>query len=879
MGSIPQVSVLRGLATDSFLPEKYLHRLFERNARLHNNNTAILYKGAKQSSIYKLSYQELDRAANRLARSLLDEIRSRGSQGPNKDGNWVVAVRLSPSDALLLTLLAIWKAGAAYLPLDKCAPPGRVQHIVNEAQPALIVNEDSIDVSDDVYKADNVVSFNYLDEKAAGMSAEVVKDHEMLVTSNEPIGIVLYTSGSTGVPKGVIIPHSAIFNRLTWQWREFPYGTNEQITVFKTALTFVDAVSEIWGPLLSSDPKTVLVVSREAAKDTEQLINLLEEFKIERLVLVPSLLRAILQYLNLAADRKLLLSSLKLWVCSGEPLPKSLALEFLDHFSYSGGDHMLCNFYGSTEVMGDVTYFIMKTPADLDGFDGKVPIGRPLDNTMIYLMDKNLKPVSVGDIGEIFASGRNLAHGYVKGRDPERFVINPHTVDPDQNRLYSTGDYGRIVKNVVVFEGRTDSQIKVRGHRVDLAEIDASLSRLEEVNKSVVLCYRPGEVDQAIIAYVTLSPGYDTPALELENKLMNSLPPYSIPQVLVIDSIPLLVNGKVDRQTLLKKYENNNVINGNIMDDVDLSSLPENKHIAAQCLVKTVASVIGASLRSRISLESNFYSLGGNSLNSVYTVTRLRDQGFTIGITEFVSSENLRQIIDRMVPETEGSGNNHSTSYLQPIYTTELLTEDHKASVYKMITDSFSEKADLEQWIVPPILPENYHEMMDKMWPHLLEARLSFVVKSEDNKCLGVSLSFDAHKEPEIVLTSKFQIVFDFLEKMEQSVRDELLPKGEGQVLHSFMMGTNSQLSPAENVAVMQYMEQENLRLARTVGFVGIFTTNTSPLTQQLGTDVFGYKVLKEYRVNHYIAPDGTKPFGKAPDSQTISVSWKTLDQ
>ena len=170
---------------------------------------------------------------------------------------------------------------------------------------------------------------------------------------------------------------------------------------------------------------------------------------------------------------------------------------------------------------------------------------------------------------------------------------------------------------------------------------------------------------------------------------------------------------------------------------------------------------------------------------------------------------------------------------------------------------------------------------MEKLWDSLIEKGYCFVVKSSkdraENKVLAVSLNFDARDEPEVTIDSKLTVIFEFLESLEGPIRDGQLPKGLGQIFHTFMMGTNNQLTPAENVIIMKIMEDECLRLAKSRGFAGIFTTNTSPLTQQLGTDIYNYQVLLDYQVNKYVAPDGTKPFGKAPDDQRAICSWKSI--
>lgn len=269
------------------------------------------------------------------------------------------------------------------------------------------------------------IKFNELKKESQNFSNANIDENDTLAAGLSDLGLVLYTSGSTGIPKGVRLRHCTVQNRLEWQWKRFPYSETEIFGIFKTALTFVDSVTEIWGPLLNG--MCLVIVPKEVTKNPSKLVDLLEEFKIERLVLVPTLLRSLLMFLSLDDGKHQLLYNLKTWVCSGEPLSLQLSKEFFDYFEE--GTHVLCNFYGSTEVMGDVTYFVCESKKQLDSLD-RVPIGYALDNTIIYLLDADFRPVKSEEIGELYVSGANLASGYVNGRDPERFIDNPLAVDP-----------------------------------------------------------------------------------------------------------------------------------------------------------------------------------------------------------------------------------------------------------------------------------------------------------------------------------------------------------------------------------------------------------------------------------------------------------------
>lgn len=864
MGTLQQQSILKGQQIEKNKEEDLVHELFSYTATIHKNQVAIHYEDdANQEHV--LSFKELDNITNRLARALQKYKKLETTSQS------LVAICMKMSHRLPTALLGILKAGMAYLPLDAEFPTSRTKHILEEAQPLIVLIEEGADLS--IYEGASIVTYEQLLKEANKEQEETLKIEKY---SNQ-LAIVLYTSGSTGIPKGVLIPHATLLNRLQWQWRELPYVDNEKRCVFKTALTFVDSVPEIWGPLLQG--RTLVIVPKSVTKDPERFVPFLEKHQIQRLVLVPSLLRSLLMYLGLRNNDNVL-DHLKLWICSGETLSVALADQFFATFSNQ--DKILANFYGSTEVMGDVTYYLLSNRAQLQGME-KVPIGRPIDNCIIYLVNKDMRLIPQGEIGELVVAGRNVATGYIHGQDTHKFLDNPYAIDEkikkQYPKIFRTGDYAKIVKDSIIYEGRMDSQIKIRGYRVDLTEIEKIIARIPDINKVVVLCHKPGELSQALIAFVTIVDDTTVSSSEIESFLQRTLPPYMLPQIFVIDHIPLLTNGKTDRQTLLKQYES---LCPNNEDDIaticDYSGVPNQDLTKARVLFRTVASVIGHNGRILVTPHANFYELGGNSLNSIYTVTKLRDQGYQIGITDFITAKNLAEILDRM--KLVSSDEKFPKQIIdQKSCIFESLSDCHKEDAIEIITESFYSKADLEQWLMPDITRADYRELMELMWNPLVEKGLSFVMKSaKSGKIIGVAFNFDLRDEPELILTSKLMIIFDFLNYLEEPIRNNKLPKDKGKILYNFMMATYKELNFAENVLVMGQMGEYCLEFAQQKGYVGIFTTNTSPLTQQLDTDVYNYETLLVYQVNQYETSDGNKPFGKAPDSQVTICSLKMIN-
>lgn len=600
---VENVSVLFGRNTDHGEPMKRIHRVFEKNL---NAESAVIFNDNK-GNVKKIDLITLNATANRIANYLLDKtLSSDFSAAPNADGDYLIGVCMRPSIELIVTTLSVLKTGAAYVPIN-AAHRDQVKHILDESTPMIVICDDSAIESGLFDDFGTALRYRDLVDASRTLHTDNIPNDRCFECGHADIALVLYTSGSTGMPKGVRIPHSACLNRIFWQFQAFPYAATETIGVFKTVFSFIDAASEIWGPLLSG--RSLLVLPNTVTRDPSALVPLLEEYDLHRLVLVPSLLRSILTYLNLVGRTAERLKNLRLFVCSGEMLSKQLVDDFFSYFA--DGTHTLCNFYGSTEVMGDVTYFIC------DGENQLIPIGKPINNTNCYIFAtatdmEMMQLAALDETGELCISGENLARGYVNGRDNDRFCSNRFAKDAEHKRLYRTGDFARIgADNLLYYEGRADNQVKIRGHRVDLSQIEMQLSRIENVRDAVVLAVPIKPDQQKIVASVIVDHDRRLTAADIEYILRTQLADYMIPEVVVVNDIPLLPNGKVDRQLLLKRYQ---TLDDNKRTSIDYAHVITADLEKARALFETIAATTVHFSNRTICCDSQFYEIGGDSL-------------------------------------------------------------------------------------------------------------------------------------------------------------------------------------------------------------------------------------------------------------------------
>ncbi|HEX2568766.1 MAG TPA: MupA/Atu3671 family FMN-dependent luciferase-like monooxygenase [Polyangia bacterium] len=558
-----------------------LHTLFAAQAERTPEAVALRQDGAV------LRYGELERRANQLAWHL---------HGHGVGPEVVVGVALGRSFDTVVALLGVLKAGGAWLPLEPSHPRERLQLLLEDSGARAVLSQTALRP----LLPDIGVPVICLDEAAPSLAAAPVTPPPV-PSHPDQLAYVLYTSGSTGRPKGVLAPHRGTINRFEWMWRVHPFAAGE-VACHKTALSFVDSVWELLGPLLAGVP--AVLIPEDVVKDPPRLVALLAAEGVTRLVLVPSLLQAMLE---LPDDRLGRLEKLRLWVTSGERLPEALAQRFCERFPHA----RLLNLYGSSEIAADATADEVRP--DTGGLV-RVTIGRPISNLRAYVLDARLAPVPVGVPGELYVGGVGLARGYLgqPGLTAERFVPDP-LGDAPGGRLYRTGDVARTLPDGrIEYLGRRDFQIKLRGIRVELGEIEAALAQHPAVREVTLTARDDGPGGRRLVAYVVPAPGEEPAVSLLRAHLRERLPDYMVPSVFVLlDALPRTPGGKVDRRALPAPPRRS--------DEGEEGFVPPRTESEA-----LVARVWGEVLRlGRVGREDHFFDLGGHSLLATQVMSRL----------------------------------------------------------------------------------------------------------------------------------------------------------------------------------------------------------------------------------------------------------------
>ncbi|MEJ5865310.1 amino acid adenylation domain-containing protein, partial [Pseudomonas farsensis] len=574
-------------ATDYPL-QRAVHQLIEDQVQLTPDACALVF-GER-----RLSYAELDAEANRLAHYLR-------AQGVCADG--LVGTSVQRSVEMVVGLLAILKAGAAYVPLDPEYPKERLAYMVEDSGIQLLLTQQAL-ISEIAVPAG--VRCIALDTLVLGEQPATALG---LAVDPGQLAYVIYTSGSTGRPKGAGNSHRALTNRLCWMQQA--YGLDCSDTVLqKTPFSFDVSVWEFFWPLMTGARLAVAAPGEHRAP--AQLIASIQRYQVTTLHFVPSMLQAFIHEPGVAGC-----TSLRRVVCSGEALPVDAQQHVFARLPGAG----LYNLYGPTEAAIDVTHWTCR-----DENRDSVPIGQPIANLCTYVLDAGLEPVAPGVAGELYLGGVGLARGYHRrpGLTAERFVADPYG---SGERLYRTGDRVRQRRNgVIEYLGRFDHQVKIRGLRIELGEIEARLAQHPSVREAVVLA-----VDgKQLVGYLVLNHPHDLQQQVLKDWLLLALPEFMVPTHLIaLDRLPLTPNGKLDRKALPQPEA----------AACEVYAAPVDE--AQRQLAEVWAQVLGL---AQVGIDDNFFELGGDSIIAIQVVSRARRLGLQFSPRDLFQYQTVRSL-------------------------------------------------------------------------------------------------------------------------------------------------------------------------------------------------------------------------------------------
>ncbi|CDH26806.1 non-ribosomal peptide synthetase [Xenorhabdus bovienii] len=590
-------------------PGQCIHALFEARVNIHPDKVALRWASET------LTYHQVNQRANQLAWWLME-------QGIGKE--CLVGVCLERSLEMVITIYGILKAGAAYVPLDPEAPPQRLQTMITAAGIQLVVTS----LSQTERFAETGVDQLVLD---AAHSSEKLQcccvDNPDLALTPDNLAYVIHTSGSTGTPKGVMVEHAALVNRIGWMNSAYPLASDD-VVLQKTPFSFDVSVWEFIWPLAYG---ASLVIARpDGHKDPYYLAETIAIHDVTILHFVPSMLRAFLNSGETVRCR-----SLRLVICSGEALPVDVVVDF--HHALTA---RLENLYGPTEAAIDVTFWDTRENTCAK----TVPIGYPIDNIQIYILNDAKQPMPQGCPGELYIGGVGLARGY-RNRDDltrEKFCQLADPVFAGQ-RLYQSGDLARVhPQGEIEYLGRIDDQIKIKGFRIELQEIERQIAAFAPGAHGVVMV-RTQSGEKYLVAFVSGVDDVDV----LRTFLAARLNAYMLPrQFVVLEHIPLSVSGKVNRKALA----------GIAIDSTaERVRYVEPSTPAEQILVEVYASVLGY---QKVSVRDNFFALGGDSIRSIALVTECRARNIQVTIQDVYQHPQVDQLAAcltsrREVPEAE----------------------------------------------------------------------------------------------------------------------------------------------------------------------------------------------------------------------------------
>lgn len=634
--------------------QQTLTSIFEQQANKTPHQTAVAFAGQQ------LSYSKLNAKANQLAHQLL-------SYGVSK--NQIVAVMLERSLEMPIAILAIIKAGAAYLPIAPNLPHERIEYMLADSQAPVLISDSSYiaqltQFAGKIFTLDQTTLFNGPETNPAPQSGA------------DDLAYVIYTSGSTGQPKGAMVEHRAVVNRIYWMQDKYPLSAAD-IILQKTPYTFDVSVWELfWWSFAGA---SVYFLAPDAEKDPQQIFSCIDEQRISTLHFVPSMLTASLEFLAAYKNIHWNLASLRYVFASGEALNPHQVEEFNQLiYPYSGAQ--LINLYGPTEAAIDVTYF----DCPVTGILKRVPIGKPINNIRLHILDNQQQLVAQGIAGELYISGSGVGRGYVNKPEltAEKFLVDPFF--PDQ-RMYRTGDLCRWLEDGnIEYLGRLDHQVKIRGYRIELGEIETCLLSHPAIREATVIALKNTSGQDYLCAYLVARTAIVID--QLRAHLNETLPDYMVPaEFVLLTEMPLNQSGKVDRKQLPAPQINE----GSDTRIIDDSLLNESQ----RSLLRIARELLN---NPQLGLDDNFFHNGGDSIRAIQFSARAAQAGFAFGIRDIFKYPCLRQLANNITQQpsvqiqTTIDGNINLTAIQLAFFEQKLTQPDSYCQYVVVKADRFS---------------------------------------------------------------------------------------------------------------------------------------------------------------------------------------------
>lgn len=600
------------------LKTKSLHGLIESAVDQFPDNPALVFQGNQ------LSYRELDAKANQLAHWLIEQ-----GVGAEK----IVPILMDRSMAMLIAINGVLKAGGAYLPLDPEHPYDRLAFIIDEVQSSFVLTQAAL--QDRVPENCKAIS---IDGSEPDLSKYSIARPDVAFSPDQ-LAYVMYTSGSTGQPKGVMLEHRSICNHMLWMLETFPLDGSDAV-MLKTPYTFDVSLCELFLPLMTGSQ---LVIARPGGhKDPDYLIGLINQHLITHIHFVPSL-----AYLFLNACHQTKCPSIRRFLLTGEAVSTELENRFKETFP--GAE--CWNLYGPTEAAVHASSWL----CGQENSDHTVPIGSALPNTRLYVVDSRMNLVPPGLVGELLIGGVQVARGYINRPEltAERFVDDPFSDEPF--KAYHTGDLVKMRSDgVLEYIGRNDFQVKVRGLRIELGEIESTILHYPGITQVAVLAREDRDKDQRLVAYIVADTELTSWLPDLKAHIGRALPDYMMPQHFIqLTTLPLISSGKVDRKSLPAP---------------DLTATAGPDYAAPETRLESELSQLWSDVLGvpKVGVTANFFDMGGHSLLGTQMLAQIKSQyGVTLGLGKLFEAPTVRTMA-RLVTQSTGSKERSTTIPRRP---------------------------------------------------------------------------------------------------------------------------------------------------------------------------------------------------------------------